>query len=180
MFKKFARFFFLLTLAVSTRAMAEEPISIVNVNVVPDNIVYGAFGGHIEQRSGNSKTNIDAYAGYDRYLGNGYYVGARLGILQEQVLSFLATTQTKFFGGAQGYKIFALSNVVDLKAGVNVDLAQGDSTDPIYLYTGVNVGPRIYFNRQIHVDVPLEVGLWPFFSGIPVFFKAAVQVGFGF
>lgn len=179
MVTKLVRFFLLpLALLVSLSAMADD--SVGSATVAPDNIVYGAFGGHIEQRSGNSKAHIDAYAGYDRHLGNGYYLGARLGILQEQVLSFLVTTQTKFFGGIQGYKIFPMHNIVDLKAGLIADIAQGDSADPIYLYTGANIGPRFYFTRNMHLDVPLEVGLWPFFNGIPVFFKAAVQVGIGF
>ncbi len=143
--------------------------------------VYVSLGGHIENRDSVSKNHIDAYAGYDLLMSeeNRIYVGGRLGIFQEQVLTSIPVTNlsTKFYVGTQAYKLFGLSDSVDLRTGVNLDLATGDSVSPVYLYLGGHAGPRFHLSQTVHLDIPIEIGFWPAFTGVPVMFRGVVQVG---
>jgi hypothetical protein len=143
--------------------------------------LYGNFYYHFEQRSGVSESHPEISLGYDRLIGveGGWYAGPRLGLVWEQVLTFTTTTNTKFFVGGHVYRLFSLGESVGIKAGFAADILVGDSSNPLYLYTGIESGLRFQLGGGVYAEIPFELGIYPFFSGVPVFEKFGAQIGFG-
>ena len=151
------------------------------------NFVYGTFNFHFENRvlvTNVNRTNTDYYLGFDRLLNpeGGLYIGARLGLYNEEVLTSLPVSgiYNHFFFGAQGFKLFKVADRFGIKLGVALDLLAAVASTPLSLYIGGLSGLRLDITDNIYVDVPVEIGVWPFYSGVGLFTRVGLQVGVGF
>lgn len=152
--------------------------------------IYGNFYYHSESRELTSliprinETNLEFSVGYD-YLLNAdslFYVGARAGIYEEQVLTSLPVgwkNSRPFFGG-QGYKLIPFEKIFSLKLGAAADfiVAPRGSDFPVWLYVGALTGLRANLTDAVYFEAPVELGVAPFFDGLPIFFKIGAQLGF--
>ena len=67
-----------------------------------------------------------------------------------------------------------------IKLGVALDLLAAVASTPLSLYIGGLSGLRLDITDNIYVDVPVEIGVWPFYSGVGLFTRVGLQVGVGF
>jgi hypothetical protein len=146
------------------------------------NSIYAQIGAHEEWREEASEYNINGAFGYDRLISGTHrlYAGPRIGIYQENVLTFSSETSTKPFVGGHIYWLLMPSDVLAVKIGMAIDLLKGDDEDPIYAYIGAETGIRYHISDKAYLELPYEFGFFPWFEGTPYFSKAGFQFGYDF
>ena len=147
--------------------------------VVESNIdLYIRANYHFESRSGVSKSNPDFNLGVDFRLGDSsFYAGPRAGVVLEKLLTFSPDTSVKPFLGGHIFYLREMGGI-QWRSGLAVDILAGDSSDPLYMYVGVEGAPRFNLSDKTFLEVPFEIGMFPFFSGIPIFFRGGLAIGF--
>jgi hypothetical protein len=79
------------------------------------------------------------------------------------------------------YWLFPFEEYFAGKVGGAIDLlVSKDSTTPVWMYIGGVGGLRANVTKSLYLEVPVELGLFPFFDGGGTFLKVGFQVGFGF
>ena len=142
------------------------------------------MSGHLENRSGERRGNFDGTLGWDRLADeeNDFYVGARIGVYREEVLFAIPTREVRshFLLGTQAYRYFGVAEGTVLRVGAVVDIITQVPNSAVAAYAGVLAGMRFFTQKDFYLEIPVELGSWPAFSGIGVFVKIGIQVGMGF
>lgn len=147
----------------------------------PLNLISLTGGVHFERRSGATSENADFYLQYDRLIApeSDIYIGARGGLYFQKLLTPSITAVAQPFFGVHGYKMFQAGNDFSFKLGAVVEGHAGDSVDPIYLWIAAESGVR-YTQPSYYLELPMEWGSFPFFSGAGLFYRVGLQVGIPF
>jgi hypothetical protein len=137
---------------------------------------------HIENRQSTSQNNTDFYLSYDYALISllDLHAGVRLGMYRENLLTNSVTTNNRFFGGVQAYKLLMVFPMIYIKLGAAIDVLSGNDIDPVWVYGGALTGVRLGLPGPLFAEVPVEIGTFPFFDDREVFFRFGLQVGYNF
>lgn len=139
-------------------------------------------------------THLDFVAGYDFLILDGFdlYLGPRVGLFSETVATANMGPELGVYwpvtAGGQIYFLYPSPFTRDLvlTCGAAVDLfIYWDSVhwnpsdfQPVFLFTEVFLGLRLYIAKVFHVEARIDGGTMPFFSGLPVFLKFGILAGF--
>jgi hypothetical protein len=160
------------SVASAATAQPTEPAPLVDA--VPPPAARRAFGDHL--LSGGlafsqiwrttSASGFRAQLGYDRRL-SALSVGARVGVAKHED-SFGSSALP--YLGVRAFGMVALGERAQLKIGGGAELwlnsasETGINGEPVFLHTLLEVGPRIPLSDAWAIDIPLELGVMPFFS----------------
>lgn len=151
-----------------------------------ENNVHGSFFLLSESResvaSRPTYSNFELMLGFDRLLDSdqGFFAGVRGGVYREKVLTSMPVIGNNLrpFIGIQAYKyIHLLLPILGLKLGFAADMLFGGSNYALGVFTGAMAGVRLEFWDNYYAEVPVELGVFPFFNGVPIFAKIGLQVG---
>jgi hypothetical protein len=113
-----------------------------------------------------SASGFRGQLGYDRRL-SALSLGARVGIAKHED-NFGSSTLPYF--GVRAFGMIALGARAQLKVGGGAELwlnsvaETGINGEPVFLHALVEVGPRIPLSNTWAIDIPVELGVMPFFS----------------
>ena len=157
--------------AAAAVATPAEPARVVDAAPPPTRTGFGddwlsaglAFS-HISRTT--SASGFRAQLGYDRRL-SALSLGARVGIAKHED-TFGSSTLPYF--GARAFRWVALGRRAQLKVGGGAELwlnsasETGINGEPVFLHVLLEAGPRILLGDAWALDIPVEVGVMPFFS----------------
>lgn len=160
------------TSVAASAAAPAQPAPIVDAAVAPtasvgfgnDWLSGGLAFSHISRMS--SASGFRAQLGYERRM-SALSIGARVGVAKHED-TFGSSTLP--YLGARAFGWIALGRHAQLKVGGGAELwlnsasETGINGEPVFLHVLVEVGPRIVLSDAWALDIPVEVGVMPFFS----------------
>ncbi len=155
--------------------------------------IFAGGGAHWEARDNvGDAVNFDAVVGYDFLILDWFdlYIGPRIGLFTETMFTAeMGPTLSVYFPVSAGGQIYFLypswfTKNLTLTCGVAADALiyldplHWNEGQPVYLFTEVFLGVRLYIADVFYVEGRMDAGVCPFFATTPYVLKFGAQVGY--